>query len=286
MTSTSPVLVQPSALLATDSALIFSRVTPGTPRFLVLTLDERYADTPVVLTTDQDCFQLASDEHPRFSSRLALTPASGVTFVHLRYAPARSGQHRGCLHLETPHETRVLSLRGQASGMVPRAGLWIEHRWAGLMALVLGGLALAGYTYRSQILPGWGGGSTTLVSTEVPLPLSTPNVRRTAPEVVPKSARPRAVPTGGTERLRNRRLKQIASQPSPEEVLAEEHVSMETDSRAGPQEPVLNPSRPESSERRPARVSGANQSRQPATAPVPPSGESELERELNHKPNQ
>lgn len=161
-----------SPLVVSHSSLAFADTSPGRPSFLILTLSQQYAQSPVTITTDApNYFQFASDSRPTFAPELTLTPSPAGTYVHVRYAADRTGRHRGNLFIQGPHESRTIALSGRSRGLLPAgqqtrlpsrpAGsaftnrVWAGSWWAGLLAVaVASGLALAGYNYRCQLFPG------------------------------------------------------------------------------------------------------------------------------------
>lgn len=107
------------SLIADYPGLVFPRTAFGRPRVLTLAIAQQYTSTPVKIATDApDYFQLATDRRPRFVPAVMITPSSTGTYVHIRYAPGRTGSHRGHLLIETPYISRRIALSG-SRGVLP-----------------------------------------------------------------------------------------------------------------------------------------------------------------------
>ena len=154
-------------LTISDSSITFNKIKLGEEDFIILKINQQGANTPVGLSTDDpDQFSLAlSKKELHFTPDLTITPAFGGTYVQIRYAPNRSGQHIASLFVKTDYDNQTVSLQGNA-GKSWWPGLWtrgnaqitqpasIRSKKLGILAiLVVGGLLYAGYAYRCQLAP-------------------------------------------------------------------------------------------------------------------------------------
>lgn len=304
--------------------MTFGATTPGQARFLVLRLTQTHAASAITLMTDApEQFQLASDSRPAFGSSLTLTPPAGGAYVHVRYAPTKTGLHTGHLFIESPFASLTVDLAGRSSGLLAlrrvgtadplltsspvqpsfaSARLWLS----GLALLAVGGLAYLGYS-NSYDGPAAKSSPTATVA-------SKPAFRSTTRTVtaIPKptgSKRPVRKPTA-PERVREQPLTSVKQMPQPAapettdrtEPLVARPTDQSTSKRADrianpvPVQPKTRPAastpdnKPEpTSEQRPKPIrqptaSVAPTPRPQPTPPVQSGEESELERALNKKP--
>lgn len=174
-------------LTISGSELLFNRLELGEVGFAILKISQQGTDTPVVLRTDDPTqFELATGiKELNFGPDLTLTPSPGGTYIHIRYTPRRAGRHQAQLFIETPYDTKTVSLQGRAVGLLPivlpnlrlsprinpparqtyqpaeldmpdlppAPKLSKKRTIPALLLVGLGGLGLAGYTYRCQIVP-------------------------------------------------------------------------------------------------------------------------------------
>lgn len=154
-------------LTISDASITFNRIKPGEKDFILLKINQQGTNTPVVLSTDDpNQFSLAvSEKQLHFVSNLTIIPAFDGTYVQIRYAPNRSGQHIAHLFVKAPYDNQTVSLQGNAGGSW-WPGLWtigkaqssrlptIRSKNLGILAiLIVGGLLYASYAYRCQLAP-------------------------------------------------------------------------------------------------------------------------------------
>ncbi len=270
-------------------------------------LSQQHATTPVNLSTDAPgLFQFASDGRPNFAPTLTLTPAETGTYVHVRYAPVKSGYHTGQLFIESPYASLTVELTGRSNGLVPAlrrvaatdplltdSPLLPARRWLGIATVLLvGGLVYGGYAYRCTLFPALCQTDAVTVPERTParLPSAEPMVTRT--KATPKAAGNR--PVAKPERSR---MEQQPADPAEERVTrqADKRLSTRAPLTQAPTGPVTSGSdRSETSSERPAQVRRPNERvstpapteakrRQPIPSSPQATEESELERELNKK---
>jgi hypothetical protein len=271
--------------------LTFARTSPGRPAFIVLTIAQQHADTPVTLSTDApDQFQVATDDRPGFSPDLTFTPSLTGTYVHVRYVANQTGLHEGKLFIETPYESRTLALKGSSWSLLPAlytpqfpvriaktgqgsrvfSGSW-RARIA--FAVIIGSLALVSYFYRSQLAP----------TTTPDRSLTESNQPVTSPLTSRKSLETTAYTTieSGETRTTQSTRKQTRKKRSTN------RLSLDSLSDERPVTPPVSAKAvvaPKSSFQTDNRQANAQSGQQPVVVPSPE--ESELERVLNRKVQQ
>ncbi|WP_373514439.1 hypothetical protein [Persicitalea sp.] len=113
-------------LTVSASKLSFVQTTADKPSFLVLTVEQQGVNEPVTLTTDApECFQLAIDSRPVFSPKLALTPASRGTHVHVRYFSNKGDVHTGQLIIQNGLKIKNVVLEERHTRFLPA----IQPHW-------------------------------------------------------------------------------------------------------------------------------------------------------------
>ncbi|MFD2569144.1 hypothetical protein ACFSUS_00775 [Spirosoma soli] len=158
-------------LAISHSAVTFAKTQPGKQQFAVLTVLQQAAVTPVTITTDApEHFQLACDSRPVFLPHLTFTPSPTGSYVHVRYAPNKTGVHVGQLTLETPYDTQTVTLTGQSGAILlkapdlrpiiqargatrPSESLSRKSRLGLLASLLFCGLAYVSYLNRCTLAP-------------------------------------------------------------------------------------------------------------------------------------
>jgi hypothetical protein len=161
---------QPELTISHDR-LTFRQMESDKASFLLFTIAQQQADTPVILTTDApEYFQLASDSRPIFGPTLTLVPSLTGTYVHVRYFSEKHGPHTGQLTIEAPYVSKIVALEGRRAGLLPAirnilvpgsqakknlpARSSSKNRWATILAVgFLGGLSYGGYRYHCQLFP-------------------------------------------------------------------------------------------------------------------------------------
>jgi hypothetical protein len=291
-------------ITCSEQALAFPATPAGKPQFKTFTIEQKQANSPVTLTTnDPDNFQLASDSHPNFAPSLTLNPPIGRTHIHVRYVAAKAGRHSAELHVEAAYSTQTVSLSAQSVGMlqglltrsahplppvVPAGSRWVP----GVVLIAVAGLGLFFYAFRCQLAPGLCTEPVIQERSSIP---RTPEPVRSARVTAP--ARETGNEPSGRVVRRTGRAKKRVQQPV---TVANSATGQEIDQR--PARPVNQPLAPTpaadtalsgsatTSRRSPAATRRPGFSRpdnqvqkKPLTAPAGPD-ESELERVLNGKP--
>lgn len=306
----SSLLVQRPSLTISPDSLSFAKTSPGKPAFLVLTVTQEQADTPVTLSTDApERFQFATDSHPLFTDVLTLTPSATGTYVHVRYTPDRAGLHVGQLLVQAPYETQTFTLTGRAAGLLPTVSNTplpkpptaekvdrpaSAGRRLGVPALLLlSGLAYAGYTYRCQLAP-----SLCREKTEPDMANHLDSSRDSEPATLPatngasvrdKETKPPVAraepnpPKASASRVARAADEKLAkSRPGNKLTLGESNRRINaTEPSDNPEKPV---SRPTPDRRDTDNGTNIQARRRRVTSPPVPE-ESELERELNKEPD-
>lgn len=344
---------QPVLTVSTER-VTFDKTPIGEESYAILRISQQHADTPVDVAVTNAIGQ-DSDEWARFSiatgvreliftTGLNFVPAPGGTYLHLRYVPNRPGRHSARLLIETPFETKSVSLAGQTTGLLPLAGSLPQRRlvppsaprpsqpqpepvdsdaagnprWLRWSALLLAGglsLAYAGYVYRCRLFPSLCGSASASISAPTPDRSVRPEPSASTTDV-PTPTRPAetkpdvAAPLASSPAVLSRRSRAHTDAPvvNPVVLANQAAASARDRSRPKPVEPAENqPNQP--GKRRPANVAvtptrtrptdpasaaltGSTPTERPAkrrtvpTVPAsPPTGESDLEQELNRKNN-
>ncbi len=273
------------ALTVSHSALTFAPTSPGKPSFLILTVAQQHADSPITLTTDApDYFQLASDRYPNFASSLTLVPSPAGTYIHVRYAANRGGLHTGQLLIDSIDETRTIALTARSTSLLPivrtSSRQPITGRWAGVLGLiVLGGLSYVSYNNRCQLFPSLCQEMTTnqpVNSSLLPKKIRA-NDSYSSRKVVKRESIQRPIveeiKSPVRQSLRNKATERIAEQPSSDIVEEQQKVaqSRTLDRTSSGRKNLADPDLNKSIDKR---------SRRPTTV-APPTEESELEKTLN-----
>lgn len=294
---------QRPVLTVSEPTLVFSDTSPGEQYFLILTISQKNAETPVSLEIDApDLFQLATDKMPAFTNSVTFTPAPGGTYVHIRYTPHKAGQHQAKLTIQAPYDRQKVTLMGQSGRKIP-AGLSM-----GLLALVIvGGLTYAGIAFRCEIAPSLceeePSHNVPVATEEAPPAQTQPDSKPEATPVVPVA--PRETPEVSASKTieESDRIRESAPPVTPSESKAP--VLSEKEPEKIKRTPVVPPAAPTAVATAPARVpqqavtkptatrltkvSKPTQTRPtPKPRPVPHSRaaetvESDLERELNRQ---
>ncbi|SOD92056.1 hypothetical protein [Spirosoma fluviale] len=162
---------QPS-LKISQSTLIFTQATVDKPCYLLLTVAQQYADSPVTIETDSpDHFLLATDDQPIYKPKLTFVPSPEGTYVHVRYMSSQRATIQALLTVQSPYATQTVALKGRTAGLlavvqkaIPTRNLpqlasgtepHTRKRWIALgLVAVLSGLGYAGVMYRCEIFPG------------------------------------------------------------------------------------------------------------------------------------
>lgn len=293
--------------------LVFPTKAVGRPHFMTFTLAQQHADTPVTISTDSpELFQLASDSRPAFAPSLTLIPPPKATYIHVRYAPARAGKHSAQLIIEAPYGSETIQLEARSTGflpaMIPGPVVTVgqqptqRNRWRTIVSLFVAGcLLLAGYRYRCQLAPSLCREPASLPTEQQTLPpAKTPPRTEKRTGVSKSKIGSRSRSAGRSSRNKTRasaRAKRVESTTgaeainAPTETVGQTPGSQETVPQANAR-PAGRAGRPRSatlstlSTGQPAsqRPADSSPSRRRTNKP-PVNEESDLERELNKKPD-
>ncbi|GAB3724164.1 hypothetical protein GCM10028816_14430 [Spirosoma lituiforme] len=178
-------MIQKSGLTISHSTLSFIQTASDKPAYLLLTITQQLVDTPVTFTMDDDSayFQLASDSRPYYGPTLTVISPAQKFHVHVRFAADKRGLHTGQLTVQTPYESKTVSLEGRRKGWLPaRIGASANMNqprlespksasqskgWLVIAILAgISGLGYVGYTHKCQLFPG-------LCQDEIPKPTLT-----------------------------------------------------------------------------------------------------------------
>ena len=200
-------MITKNELTISHSELSFTQTAGDKPVYLLLTITQPLVDTPITLTTDTPAyFQLASDSHPYYGSTLTVVSSARTFYVHVRYAADRPGLHQGQLMIQTPHESKTVSLQGRRTGWLSvspkfntatrqpqlqspkptsQSGNWMVP----VVLAVLSGLGYIGYTHKCQLFPDLcRDAAPKTIVTKVPSPLpDQPTVSSSSPKRKPSA---------------------------------------------------------------------------------------------------
>lgn len=292
------ILSRQPALTVSQSMLTFTQKSADKPVFLLLTVAQQQANTPVTITTDlPDCIQLASDSRPTFANALTIIPSAIGTYVHVRYLAHKRGSRIGQLFIEAPYTTITVALKGRTAGLLPairtarssdsqllvrnpdRPG--VESRWAmGLsVAALISGLAYAGLTYRCQLFPD--------------LCRNMPAEQSVIQRDVPASIKPTPIDMSGKavrykRKMRLRKSEKAGSVVGASSRPVPHEPTTTSQSEAGSSTGQRNNTRSRVSQKLVAKPENDEQDRAQSrrrSVPFAPTAESDLERELNQRSN-
>ena len=166
-------MIQKTGLTISHSALCFIQAASDKPAYLLLTITQQLVGTPITFTMAGDTayFQLATDGHPYYKSTLTVVSPAQKFHVHIRYAADKRGLHREQLTIQTPYESKTVSLEGRRKGWLPSwsgtntntsqprqespLSVGQSRNWIWLVMLAgISGLGYVSYTHKCQLVPG------------------------------------------------------------------------------------------------------------------------------------
>ncbi|MGV3556958.1 hypothetical protein [Larkinella arboricola] len=160
-------------LTVDDSPILFNEIEPGTEAFAIVKIAQYGTDTPVVVSIEGSAyFTLAPGRTaPALTTTLTLTPMYSGTYIYVRYAPEKIGRHMATLQVHTPYRQEFILLEGRSiwlSGwyrmpqrLAFRTMLEVQDRLpfvtkaqkAGIGAALGLAVLATGYLYRCELIP-------------------------------------------------------------------------------------------------------------------------------------
>ncbi|MCX6219261.1 hypothetical protein [Spirosoma sp.] len=252
------------------STLTFTQTAVDKPCFLLLTVAQLHAASPVTIETDApDHFLLATDDQPTYKPRLTFVPSPEGTYVHVRYISPKWASKQAVLTVQAPYDTQTVTLEGRTAGLLAVVQKVVPVRtlpqlasgtrqsvqpfrksWIALAVLaVASGLGYTGVKYKCQLFP----------SLCQSAPISKSAVEQTPALLADSATADLTVDAPSLEK-----------RPSVEEMTTQQSVKEAAESN---------------SLKKSVTQSNANKApKRRKVEPAEPDQESELERELNGKP--